>query len=593
MHGHRERKGAGRDPEDGESSLRTPARAAAGGRRRAGGAPGTLLGALAVLVLPALPLGSSEAGTARAQSSDAVDARPDTAGKPSGLPASEDPAVLDTVVVLREDLFAPEDARGSFLLRFFNDLHATTRPGVIRRELLLRAGEPYDSARAAESERQLRSRQLFRKVEIDTGRVDGGRLAAIVRTKDAWSLEPRIDFGIASDGTVTGSLGATESNVAGTGNILRAWYLRDVDRDGLVLGGGIRRLAGSELSVGATYMDLSDRNSGSWGAGDPFRSLADRWSVFASGQVFDGRVLQFRSPLPTARDTVQWTRRALVNRLDLAFAPEADATGYVRVGLSAEVRREEYFPRALSGASVPDSVYGLLGAWIEVRDAEFYTVRHFNGFTEEDQDLSRVAFLEVKLAPDGWGYGSTGMGTRAMLAAGTQAGDLILKGRVGANALWNAAGLDSGRVSASWTAAVKPAPRHVTFLNVSGGVQENPPPGGEIDLGYRAPPRLWEPHAFTGTRSVSGTLEHRWYVAQEVGSVLGLGAGGFLDYGGAWYRDQDPRYGGNLGLSLFIGSALGSSPQLGQLSIGWRFGDDLARSDADRWVASLQSGLRF
>lgn len=590
MTGHREPKEAGLAEGFPESSSRTPWRT-----EEARGGTGVLragFASLAVLLLPALPLGTLEPASLRAQSSDDAPAPPD-GEDPAVAKGPGDSAMLDTVVVLREDLFAPEEARGNALLRFFNGLHTTTRPGVIRRELLFEAGQPYDSARLAESERQLRARQIFREVEIDTGRVDGGRLAAIVRTKDAWSLEPRIDFGIASDGTVTGSFGATESNVAGTGNVLRAWYVREVDRDGLVLGGGIRRLAGSELSGGGTYMDLSDRNSGSWGAGDPFRSVADRWSFYASGHAFDGRILQYRSRLPGARDTVQWSRRALVNRLDLAFAPEADATGYVRVGLSAEVRREEFFPRGVPGGSVPDSVYGLLGAWIEVRDAEFYTVRHFNGFTEEDQDLSRIAFLEVKLAPEGWGYRSTGMGTRAMLAAGTQAGGLVLKGRVGANALWNAAGLDSGRVSANWTAAVKPAPRHVTFLNVSGGVQENPPPGGEIDLGYRAPPRLWEPHAFTGTRSVSGTLEHRWYVAQEVGSVLGLGVGGFLDYGGAWYRDQDPRYGGNVGLSLFMGSALGSSPQLGQLSIGWRFGDGLASSDADRWVASLQSGLRF
>lgn len=542
--------------------------------------------------------------------------------------AGQQPPAIDTVIVRRSDIFPEEAARGSFFLRLVNGLHVTTRPWVIRQEVLLEPGLPWDSALAEETERNLRRRGLFREVEVDTQRVDG-RLAAVVRTVDAWSILPRLEAQVAADGTFTGAVGGTETNLAGTGNLVRTWYIRDVDRDGLVLGVGIPRIAGTRAGLGGSFQNLSDRTAGSWAGGLSFRSLSDRWSVFADGLAFDGRVLQFRSESAAPPDTVRWQRRALVQRLDVVYAPVATPRGYVRVGLSGEVRREEYFARRLALADsarfVPDTVYGLAGGWAEVRRADFRTLRHFNGFTEEDQDLSRRAFLGVKLAPAGWGYRRTGVGVRGVLAAGSgfrlggagaregrregsrrpaeepspAAGDrsegalLLVKLLADAQGLFDGAGLDTGRVVLRGTTALKASQRHVAFLVLSGALQEGPPPGGEIDLGFRAPPRLWHPHAFTGTRSFALTLEHRWYARERVLDIFGLGLAGFLDYGGAWFEDQSPRFGGDLGGALLVGWPLRATPILTELSFGRRFGGGIGESDRSRWAASLGTALRF
>lgn len=532
------------------------------------------------------------AGACLASSSNPLGAQSDGSTGPCCDAAGSPPAaaVIDTVVIIRENLF---DGAGDdhALFSVLDDLHMTTRRWVIRHELLLEEGMPYDSARAAESERNLRARGLFRHVDVDTARIDG-RLAAVVRTRDAWSLQPRIDFSIASDGTVTGTFGITETNVAGTGNVVRAWYVRDVDRDGAVLALGLTRVGGTKIGVGGSYLNLSDRDSGSWGVGLPFRSLSDRWSLVYGGRAFDGRVLQFRTPALQVTDTTQWTRRAFVNQLDWAIAPVASPTGYVRLGANVEVRREEFFPRGNRGELVPDSVYGLAGVWLEYREAEFTALRHFNGFVEEDQDLSRVVFVGAKLAPASWGWPSTGVGTRIMVRDGTRAGNLFLKAMVDGNALWNAAGLDSGRVTANLTVAMKEDRRQITFLDIQGGIQERPRPGDEFDLGFRTRPRLWRPHAFTGTRSLTGTFEHRWYAWDRILHLLGLGFGAFLDYGGAWFQHQDPRFGGNVGISLILSSSLRSSAQIVTLSGGWRFGGGLEGS-GDRWGVSLGTGVAF
>ncbi|MCG8470196.1 MAG: hypothetical protein MJB57_18625, partial [Gemmatimonadetes bacterium] len=176
---------------------------------------------------------------------------------------------------------------------------------------------------------------------------------------------------------------------------------------------------------------------------------------------------------------------------------------------------------------------------------------------------------------------------------GTQAGSAIIKGVIDGNALFNTAGLDSGRVVATGTLAMRSGPRNSTFVQVAGGALEAPAPGHEFDLGFELQPRLWGPHAFVGTRSFRATIEHRYFALPSVLDLVGIGIGAFFDYGGAWYAEQDVRLGGNTGLSLLFGSPLGSSAQLGHISAGYRFGGGLADTDARRWVVTAGSGIVF
>ena len=122
---------------------------------------------------------------------------------------------------------------------------------------------------------------------------------------------------------------------------------------------------------------------------------------------------------------------------------------------------------------------------------------------------------------------------------------------------------------------------------------ERPPPGGEFDLGFQILPRLWGPHAFVGTRSIRMTLEHRYFVWDNIGDIIGVGFAGFVDYGGAWYEDQESRMGGNAGASVFFGSPLSSLAQINHLSAGYRFGGGIEESELSRWVFTLGSGIIF
>jgi hypothetical protein len=522
-----------------------------------------------------------------------------SAGWRPGSAVAQEPPVIDSIEITRQDLFTDEQADGNVFLSTLNGLHGVTRPSVIRRELLFAVGDRYDSLIVAESERNLRRRGLFRSTRIDTTTING-KLTVRVSTRDAWSLLPRISPSIASDGRVTGSFGVTETNFIGTGNRVRLWYVRQTDRDGLVTSAAIPWVGSTNWAASGSYSSLSDVRAGTWTAAVPFRSNSDRRSFFFGGEAYTGRVRQYQAFSASVRDTTDYHRRALINRVFYTVAPVARSDEYVRVGLSAEVRREEYLlappapiDRDSAFALVPDSVYAQVSVFAEYRGVRFVRLGRFNGFIEEDQDLSNLVYVSAALAPGSWGYERTGVGGRVVLRSGVRAGPTLLKGSVDANALFNSAGLDSGRVVATGTLAIRTAERHATFLQVSGGAMERPPPGGEFDLGFQIMPRLWGPHAFVGTRSVRATFEHRFFAWDNLGDIIGLGLAGFVDYGGAWYPDQPSRMGGNAGGSLFFGSPLSSLAQISHVSVGYRFGGGIEDSTLKRWGFSLGSGIIF
>lgn len=521
------------------------------------------------------------------------------ASPPAGGTDGAAAATIDTVIITRRDVFLPEQAEGNFIYRLGNGLHAMTQPWVIRRELLLGAGMPYDSLLASESERNLRRLGLFRRVRVDTARV-GGRLALDVRSREAWSLQPRFTGRFASDGTVTGTFGVTEINLAGTGNAMRVWYVRETDRDGMDLRLTSNRLGSTRLSASGIWQNLSDRDVVSWFFSNPYRSLSDRSAFYYEGRSFRGRIPQYRREHPNDLQTTEWRRRALINRFTGSFAPVASARGFLRVGGTLEIRHEEHMRLEHPDvdvdslyAAVPDSVYGLVGAYVEWRRARFERVVRFNGFAEEDQDLSDRVFFSLKLAHEELGYESTGVGARLLLSSGRRAGPAILKGLLDGGGLFNSAGLDSGYVYGSGTAAFRSTDRNTTFLRAVGGIQESPRPGSEHDIGFQILPRLWGAHAFVGTRTLQATLEHRSYLVDNFANVIGLGVGAFVDYGGAWYPDQDTRLGGNVGVTIFVGSPLSSFAQVTNCNVGYRFGGGISGSDTSRWGFLCGGGLRF
>ncbi len=495
---------------------------------------------------------------------------------------------IDEVYIDSDNVFRDAEAASNWIYGKANSLRFRTRSWVIARELLFAAGEPADSALLAETERNLRALGVFRHVTVDTVRVHG-RLLARILTTDAWSTLPIISGRIASDGTLTGRLGITEKNFLGTGNRLSGAYRKDVDRDGAEFGVRWRRLLASQVDVSGNALLLSDGSSGSWLVSDPWRSMEDRMQVSAGGRVADRRRLRFRTFSPTRQDTAQFRQHLFRHDMQLGRAIVATPRRTLRVGVLATYRNERFLVAADSLLPVPDSVFVDVGVFFQFHQPKFRVVSFLDGLTQQDVDLSTSIVLAARIAPSAFGYGRTGIGPAIQVRGGVAAGPVMLRADIVANGLFNSAGLDSGRVVAAVTGALLSGDRHATLLKVQGGVLERPAPGSEFDLGFSIGLRGFEPHAFVGTRAIWGTLEHRWFAFPKILDQFGLGIAGYFDFGGAWYADQDPRWGSELGIGLRTSSRLGAKAESGRIDLGYLIGPGLA---GRRLVLSAGTSIR-
>ena len=506
-------------------------------------------------------------------------------------PDNRQPAapVIEEIFIDTDNVFGDSEAADNWLYRTANSLRVRTRSRVVSRELLFSVGQPADSALLEETERNLRSLGLFRSVQVDTTRI-AGRLAVRILTKDAWSTQPIVSGRFASDGTLTGKLGLTEKNFLGTGNLVTVAYRKEADRSGAQLALRWRRLLSTQLNISGDALLLSDGSSGAWLMGDPWRSQEDRTLVMVGGRAADRRRLRYRTLSATSRDTAEFQQHLYRQDLSVGRALVATTRQTVRVGLLASYRNERILAAADSLVPVPDSVFWDLGLFARYDQPKFRVVTYLDGLNQQDIDLSTRIAVQVRLASAGLGYARTGIGPALQVRGGVAAGPVMLRADVVANGLFNAAGLDSGRVVASVSGALLPGNQHATLLKVQAGILERPAPGNEFDLGFSIGLRGFEPHSFVGTRALWGTLEHRWYAFPRVLDQFGIGLAGYLDFGGAWYADQDPRWGAELGIGLRTSSRLASSAKSSRIDLGYLIAPGI---EGSRFVLSLSSGVRF
>ncbi|GBD31845.1 Outer membrane protein assembly factor BamA [bacterium HR33] len=489
---------------------------------------------------------------------------------------------IDTVIVVTHDVFDQREAEGNLIFAVANALRFKTRPEIVRRELLFSAGDFYDPDRIAESERNLRRMGIFRDVTIDSFRIEG-RLAVRVETRDGWSTQLRLN-GRSTGDEFTWSAGLFERNFLGTATLVGASYRDDPDRTALTLRARIDRLLGTRALVDGSYDDRSDGEIAQWVVGVPFRAFQDRRGFELWGEAGTHRVLRFRDG--SLADSLE--RRALVHRLVLAAAPYTGGRGYLRVGLAAQFKRETYtaFARAPE-----DSSSGAVGLGLEWLQARFLVVTHYNGFArEEDLDLSTRGRFLLWVAPSAFGYPEFGIGPGLEFQTGAVLGPGFAKLQLRANALLTEREIDSARVWAGVTLGARSLGRQATVFHLEAAAQRGLPPGSEIDLGHGVGPRAFGSHAFTGDRSVWATLEHRWFAWDEVVGLLGVGFAAFFDYGGAWYRDQPARLGGNVGLGLRLGATRATGSNVGRIDLAYRFGQGWSGS---RWVVSVGRSYTF
>ncbi len=496
------------------------------------------------------------------------------------------PPMVHAVVIQRADIFDAQEL-AKWYARVANGLHIMTRESVIRREILFRAGEPYDSALVAETERNLRALGIFRRVTIDTVSSDSG-LVVRVRARDAWST--RADVRLSSSGDeVAYRLNLTEINFLGTGSRVGAQYRSDPDRTALTLGYGSPRFLGSAIALDVFLDARSDGTIFSGSVGRPFRSLDSRSGYSLFGLVGDFTVLRFRDGNPEPAQVLR--RKAGLGRLMAAWTVKGDRRRQLRAGLTGQIRRDDFVPDSAIPTPFPKTITAAAGVALTLVIPRFAVTSSVMGFgREEDVDLTTSATFAVWAAPELAGYPVNGIGLTFGLRTGLPLGRGYVRLGVDANGLFTGQGADSGTVVLGTTVALKPSARQVIFLHGEAGWQRNPTPGAEFDLGLAFGLRAFRAHSYTGTRMFYGSAEFRHLFAREALGLFGVALAAFVDYGGAWFPNERRRSGWDAGFGIRGGINRSNDVDAFRIDLVYRFPSDVAPPG---WVFSLGRSLPF
>lgn len=493
--------------------------------------------------------------------------------------------IIRGIRIETSDVFPASEAHG-FVPRVFNGLHITTRGAVVRREVLQKIGEPFDSAAAAQTERSLRALRIFRRVRVDTVRADSG-LVLRVETQDAFTTRV--------EGSIEGSTKASkwwvalnELNLLGTATRLGVRYRHEPDRNAVTTSFQRNRLIDSRIGVTAFYDDRSDGRMLYGVVALPFYSFQSPSSWYVSGEERQERIFRFFEGRDVATDTLQ--RRYWMARSGVGVAVNGTSTGYLRAGIDGQIRRDDYARQARVD-TLGRSVSGALTGYLEWRAARFLVSRDFEGFgRQEDVDLSTVIHAGLGVTPKAWGYEDFGVVPQMSMWTGLGWRGGFARAYASALGRFGSAGLDSGSVHVSGTVVLKPRLRQMMVLHGAHGWQKNPMPGGEFDLGIGVGPRGFTQHAFTGDRAFLLATEYRYLVTDNFLRSAGLGLAAFADYGGAWYHGQARRTGYSVGVGLRFGLTVASDLAPARVDLAWINGTGLTRG---AWRLAFGKGFVF
>jgi outer membrane protein assembly factor BamA len=465
-------------------------------------------------------------------------------------------ARIGEIVIDNQDIFDLDDPRENYALyRLANRLHIRTLPRIIRHQLLFEPGDVYSQRLVEESERILRSNRYLENAWIEPVRYADGQVDVRVRTKDVWTLQPRIDYS-RNGGVDTSSIGFEENNLLGTGVSLNVLHESQIDRDVTSISYADRELRGTRYSLRATYNDSDEGGGYEFDFGLPFYALDSRRANGISALHDE------RNDTLYDRGTEQAEFSHDEDRLSLqaGFSRGLHAGWVTRYTAGFGYQEDRFAPggnASLPWAVLPEDrkfVYPFVGLELLQDDYAVVVNRDQIGRTE---DVFRGLRLNMRL-----GYAATGLGSldNAVLLDA----DLVKGfGEPGEKSFYAGAALSTRwqdghaenlllHTSANWYHRHSPRRMLYSTLSASAGSRldlDNPLYLGG-DNGLRGYPLRYQ----GGEQSLLFTIEERFYTSWYPFRLFRIGGAVFFDMGRTW--GDNPVGAGNLGWLKDIGFGL-------------------------------------
>ena len=217
----------------------------------------------------------------------------DQAARQRGMRLDPEPEgkTIEAIEVIALEVIEPRDPAPQVL----NRLHVTSRDHVIRREVLLREGEPFRKVLADETARNLRRfSQLSVVLCLAAAGSSPDRVRLVVITKDVWSLRLNWDIALSAGGLEQLVLAPTETNLLGYQHTTGLRLDLLPESAGVGVRYSIPRVLGTRVAAGAEVGLLFNRRSqaaegafGSLVVERPLFSTLTPWSLRFSAAFRD------------------------------------------------------------------------------------------------------------------------------------------------------------------------------------------------------------------------------------------------------------------------------------------------------------------
>jgi len=443
-------------------------------------------------------------------------------------------------------------------LRFASSLHVTTKPGVVRRFLIVKPGQPCLELERAESERILRAQPFLADASIAVIPDTAGTVALLVETRD--ELTPVV--GVSTSGARITALKLGEGNLLGSGTYLAGEWREGTSRDTYAIHGVDHQFFGRHYVFAGSFA-RRDHDMADWTAdlSHPFFTDQQRfaWRASAGGlrELFEfRRVGDARVPFAFERkflDLGAVMRIGLPGRLSMfgvSFSQEED-TPFLPPTAIEGVRYDSLLARHAGRR------HARINALWGLRNVRFQRVERFEGLTAA-QDI-RLGFQLGTLI----GRSLSIMNTTDddyLLAAdlygaiGGEGGIVMLSARGEGRQNYDTNRWDGVLGSARVAVIRRVSERHTMTASIdwSAGWRQRIPfqlalgttPGGV--RGYRRSEEA-------GARRAVARFEDRWYIGQLVRRA-DLGVGIFGDAGRVWRGDAP--YGIDTPVRYAVGASL-------------------------------------
>lgn len=514
------------------------------------------------------------ASVSLAQTESAEPAAPggETAGEPDYSAFEGD--VVGEIRILNKTLFDPEKpGEDKLLFRLANRLHRTTRPDVIKQQILLQPGEPFSAEALKESERILRANNYLYEAEIRPVPAGDGRVDLEVATRDVWTLRGGVTFNRAGGENMYG-FNIEDSNFLGTGKEVRALRVTGIDRTSNVFRYRDPNVLGGRTQMELSFADNTDGGRTRVELEKPFYSLDTRR---AAGLRFmlDERV----EPLYDEGFKFQeYTSERNFAEIYFGISPgrSGDGTHRWRFGYTYDDQRFGPFGGLDSDSLIPES-RELSYPWIEYQFIEdgFVTERGLDRLTAEDLNLGTQFHWRLGWSSEALGADKSRMIVNSAWNTGWRPSPRqLMLASAHAATRWND-GTENLQVGAAIHYYLRNFRENVFFVGLDGDLVDNPDLENQLLLGGDTGLRGYPIRLQSGDRRWLATAEQRFFSNRELFHLVHVGAAVFFDIGRAWYNDP-PR--GlkiekdtlrDIGLGLRLGSSRSSKGTMVHIDVAF------------------------